>query len=220
LLSSNASGEPRQYLVGYLSAEDCESYLASRLTVQGQPLMDERIRRVITARSHGLPLYLDLAVMRFVGLHQRDGAPPVAGEFNYEFPALVARTFRDLTVGERQVLRAVSLLESFSVELASATAGLNQDGAALALVDVHLWTVMRRRRGDTSCMTWCAQWSGKRIPSVRTGGAGRTGIGLPNALWMRWARSSTARQGRIGERDRFSGCGLGGGAQRGGDAAA
>lgn len=135
LLTAHASGEPRQHRVGYLSTEDCQRYLSSRLTVQDQPLMNDQTRGVITQRSHGLPLYLDLAVMRFLDLHQRTGKPPAAEEFNYDFPALVARTFRDLTSGERQVLRAVSLLDSFSVELATAAAGVNQDGPALALVE-------------------------------------------------------------------------------------
>lgn len=135
LLTAHATGEPRQHRVGYLSAEDCERYLSNRLTVRDRPLMDEQTRSVITQRSHGLPLYLDLAVMRFLDLHQRDGKPPGAEEFHYDFPALVARTFRDLSSGERQVLRAVSLLESFSVDLATAAAGVNQDGPALGLVE-------------------------------------------------------------------------------------
>jgi hypothetical protein len=56
-------------------------------------------------------------------------------EFNHEFPALVARTFRDLPSEERDVLRAVSLLDSFSVPLATAAAGLDRDACALQLVD-------------------------------------------------------------------------------------
>ncbi|MFB6534863.1 hypothetical protein ACFCY8_21245 [Streptomyces noursei] len=134
-LVGGAVREPRQHTVGYLSAEDCETYLCQRLTVTGRPLMDDRTRHLITANSHGLPLYLDLAVMRFLDLYRRQGRPPQAEEFNLDFPALVARTFRDLSPQVRQVLRAVSLLDAFSVELAAAAAGLDHDAPALDLVE-------------------------------------------------------------------------------------
>ncbi|MEV0489600.1 hypothetical protein [Streptomyces atratus] len=100
------------------------------LPIAGQPLMDDRTRYLITANSHGLPLYLDLAVMRFLDLYRRHDRAPAPGEFNLDFPALVARTFRDLTPDVRRVLRAVSLLDSFSVELATAAAGLDHDARA------------------------------------------------------------------------------------------
>ncbi|MEU8787380.1 ATP/GTP-binding protein [Streptomyces sp. NPDC048637] len=134
-LVGGAAQEPRQHTVGYLSAEDCERYLCERLTVASRPLMDDSARHLITANSHGLPLYLDLAVMRFLDMYRKNGRAPVANEFNLDFPALVARTFRDLTPSVRQVLRAVSLLDSFSVELAAAAAGLDHDAPALELVE-------------------------------------------------------------------------------------
>jgi hypothetical protein len=135
LLGGGAAEEPRQHTVGYLSAEDCETYLCERLTVAGRPLMGERTRHMVTANSHGLPLYLDLAVMRFLDLHRRYGRAPEPHEFNLDFPALVARTFRGLTPSVRHVLRAVSLLDSFSVELAAAAAGLDHDAPVLELVE-------------------------------------------------------------------------------------
>ncbi|MFE9854677.1 ATP/GTP-binding protein [Streptomyces sp. NPDC005780] len=134
-LVGGATDEPRQHTVGYLSAADCETYLCQRLTIAGRPLMDDRTRHLITANSHGLPLYLDLAVMRFLDLYRRNDRAPAPGEFNLDFPALVARTFRDLNPDVRRVLRAVSLLDSFSTELASAAAGLDHDAPALDLVE-------------------------------------------------------------------------------------
>ncbi|WP_432093607.1 ATP/GTP-binding protein [Streptomyces sp. bgisy100] len=133
-LGAQTTAEPRQHRVGYLSAEDAERYLCRRLTLDERPFMEESTRRTIVARSHGLPLYLDLAVMRFLDLHAR-GHTPRPDDFSHDFPALVARTFRDLTAPERQVLRAVSLLDSFSVPLATAAAGLDRDAPALQLVD-------------------------------------------------------------------------------------
>ncbi|MEU3600262.1 ATP/GTP-binding protein [Streptomyces sp. NPDC006798] len=135
LLVGGATGEPRQHTVGYLSAEDCETYLCERLTVAGQPLMDGRTRHLVTANSHGLPLYLDLAVMRFLDLYRHHGRAPEPDEFNLDFPALVTRTFRDLTPDVRQVLRAVSLFDAFSLRLATAAAGLDHDAPALQLVE-------------------------------------------------------------------------------------
>ena len=73
--------------------------------------------------------------MRFLDLYRRRGRVPAASEFDLGFPALVARTFRDLPVETRRVLRSVSLLETFSVSLASAAAGLEHDAPAQDLVD-------------------------------------------------------------------------------------
>jgi hypothetical protein len=135
LLHGGAIDEPRQHMVGYLSEHDREMYLAQRLTVEDRPLIDDPTRGLISANSHGLPLYLDLAVMRFLDLYTRNGRPPTRDEFDLDFPALAARTFRDLTPAVRRVLRAVSLLESFSVELAAATAGVEHDAPVLELVE-------------------------------------------------------------------------------------
>jgi hypothetical protein len=134
-LAAGASADPRQHLVGYLTAQDCEQYLCRRIIRDGQPLMPPGTRCQIISRSHGLPLYLDLAVMRFLDLHQRTGHVPGPEEFGFDFPSLVTRTFRDLSDVERQVLRTVSLLDSFSVDLATAASGLDRDAPALQLID-------------------------------------------------------------------------------------
>lgn len=134
-LVGGATREPRQHTVGYLSAGDCETYLSQRLTRDGRPMMDDATRRLITANSHGLPLYLDLAAMRFLDLYRRSGNAPSVHDFNLDFPALVARTFRDLPPDVRRVVRSVSLLDTFSVPLASAAAGFDHDAPAQSLVD-------------------------------------------------------------------------------------
>lgn len=135
LLAPGAEAEPHQHLVGYLSANDRKDYLRARLVHAGGPLIPEDVRNEIAERSHGLPLYLDLAVMRFLDLYQRNLAVPGPDEFRWEFPALVARVVRDLSPGERTVLRTVSLLDSFTVDLATAAAGLQHDADALNLVE-------------------------------------------------------------------------------------
>jgi len=135
LLAPGADAEPHQHLVGYLSANDRQDYLRARLVRAGGPLIPQDVRIEIAERSHGLPLYLDLAVMRFLDLYQRTGSVPGPEEFRWEFPALVARIVRDLSPGERTVLRTVSLLNSFTVDLATAASGRPHDADALNLVE-------------------------------------------------------------------------------------
>ncbi|WP_217214352.1 ATP/GTP-binding protein [Streptomyces sp. AC550_RSS872] len=124
----------RQVPIGDFSPEDCDDYLARRLTRNSQPLIIEPIRQVITARSHGLPLYLDLSVMRFLEI-RRTGRPLVPADFDHDFPALISRTLSDLTPEERHVLRSVSLLDAFDLDLATRAAGMTQQAPALRLVE-------------------------------------------------------------------------------------
>ncbi|MCP9213395.1 ATP/GTP-binding protein [Streptomyces sp. NEAU-Y11] len=130
---SHSGPAGRQILIGDFSPEDCDDHLSRRLARDGQPLIDASLRHVITARSHGLPLYLDLAVMRFLEI-RRSGRVPQADDFG-DFPALISRTVSDLTTDERHVLRSVSLLDAFSVSLATRVAGLPRDAAALRLAE-------------------------------------------------------------------------------------
>lgn len=127
-------GFGRQVLIGDFSPEDCEDYLARRLTHDDQPLIPHTVRQVIAERSHGLPLYLDLAVMRFLEL-RRGGRNPQPGDFEVDFPALIARTLADLTPEERAVLRSVSLLDAFDLQLATRAANLPHQAAALRLTE-------------------------------------------------------------------------------------
>ena len=132
--SARAAGGARQHLLGDFSPEDCDSYLARRLTHDDQPLITPDIRAVITARSHGLPLHLDLAVARFLEI-RRSGRTPTPSDFDHTFPALIARTLSDLTPDERHVLRSASLLDAFDLDLATSAAGLAHQAAARRLVE-------------------------------------------------------------------------------------
>ncbi|MGK5629151.1 ATP/GTP-binding protein [Streptomyces sp. URMC 123] len=126
-------GRGRQVLVGDFSPEDCQDYLARRLSRDGQPLISGEIRQVITDRSHGLPLYLDLSVLRFLEI--RRTREPVPADFDHDFGALIARTLSDLTPDERHVLRSVSLLDAFDLTLATAAAGLLHQAPAQRLIE-------------------------------------------------------------------------------------
>ncbi|MFD0303924.1 ATP/GTP-binding protein, partial [Streptomyces sp. NPDC127123] len=124
----------RQILIGDFSPEDCGDYLARRLVRDDEPLIGAELRAVITERSHGLPLYLDLAVMRFLEL-RRAGRTPTPADFEADFPALITRTLADLTSDERHILRSVSLFDAFDLELATRAAGLTHQAAAARLVE-------------------------------------------------------------------------------------
>ncbi|WP_405546505.1 ATP/GTP-binding protein (plasmid) [Streptomyces goshikiensis] len=128
-----AAGYGRQVLVGDFSPEDCDDHLARRLTHDGQPLIGAEIRQIITDRSHGLPLYLDLSVMRFLEI--RRTRRPVPADFDHDFGALIARTLSDLTPDERHVLRSISLLDAFDLPLATAAAGLPHEAPAMRLIE-------------------------------------------------------------------------------------
>ncbi|MFF7136241.1 MULTISPECIES: ATP/GTP-binding protein [unclassified Streptomyces] len=132
--SGQTSHGARQILVGDFSAEDCDDYLARRLTRDGAPVIGPDVRAVITARSHGLPLHLDLAVQRFLAI-RRTGRDPRPADLDFDFPALIVRTLSDLTPDERHVLRSVSLLDNFDVALASRAAGMTYESAALRMVE-------------------------------------------------------------------------------------
>ncbi|GAA3163408.1 ATP/GTP-binding protein [Streptomyces ramulosus] len=131
---SAGQGGARQHLIGDFSDTDCDTYLAHRLTQDGRPLIGPDIRAVITERSHGLPLHLDLAVARFLEI-RRTGRTPAPADFDHTFPALIARTLSDLTSDERHVLRSASLLDAFDLSLATDAAGLVQQAAARRLVE-------------------------------------------------------------------------------------
>ncbi|WP_316782906.1 ATP/GTP-binding protein [Streptomyces sasae] len=124
----------RQHLIGDLSPRDCDDHLARRLTRDGQPLISPEIREVITQRSHGLPLHLDLAVSRYLEI-RRTGRTPVPSDFDHTFPALIARTLSDLTTDERHVLRSASLLDAWDLDLATQAAGLPHQSAARRLIE-------------------------------------------------------------------------------------
>jgi hypothetical protein len=131
---SSATGRGRQILIGDLAAEDCEDYLVRRLEREGQPLIGQDIREVISSRSHGLPLFLDLSVMRFLEI-RRSGRTPQPADFAHDFAALITRTLSDLTPDERHVARSASLLDAFDVTLATRAAGLTREAPAMRLIE-------------------------------------------------------------------------------------
>ncbi|WP_347239718.1 hypothetical protein [Streptomyces lydicus] len=94
---------------------------------------------MITQRSHGLPLHLDLAVARFLEI-RRTGRSLSPADFDHTFPALIARALSDLTADERHVLRSAGLLDAFDLDLATQAAGPAHQAAARRLVERPLVT--------------------------------------------------------------------------------
>lgn len=126
-----ASVEPTQHLVGQLSHDDCTHFLEQRLHYDERPLIPEVIRNQIAQESEGYPLYLDMAVSRFLQITST-GATPDVSDFVGGFPGLVSRVMRDLNADERRLARILSLLDSFDIELAIDIAELQSEALAIA----------------------------------------------------------------------------------------
>jgi hypothetical protein len=116
LNAGHAGGEPRQHLVGYLSATDADAYLVTALTQDGVPAISKPIRDRVVAAAAGLPLYLDLAVTTYLDILARGGTP-VEEDFGQPLPAVSAKILRDLQRDERDLLRAAALLEAFDLDM-------------------------------------------------------------------------------------------------------
>jgi hypothetical protein len=116
LQAGHASEEPRQHLVGYLSATDADTYLMSALTREDRPAIPAGIRERIVAASGGLPLYLDLAVTMYLDILAR-GETPMDENFGQPLPEVCGKILRDLERDERDLLRAAALLDSFNLDM-------------------------------------------------------------------------------------------------------
>lgn len=136
--------EPRQHLVGGLSAADAERFLCQRIVADSEPAIPEDIRRVIVAAADGLPLYLDVAAVRFAQLLAA-GTTPTAGDFGQPLPEVVARLMQDLAGDQRTLLRVASLLRRFDEGLLLAGAPGTTDSALSRFVQRSL---VRRHTDD------------------------------------------------------------------------
>lgn len=131
-LTTGVASEPSQHLVEHLSQDDCAKFLAMRLRDGGHPAIPEEIRTQIARESGGYPLYLDLAVTRYMQI-VGSGAAPDPTDFVGGFPGLVSRMLRDLDSEERRLARILSLLDSFDTELAVDIADLRSEAVAVRL---------------------------------------------------------------------------------------
>jgi hypothetical protein len=127
-----AASEPTQHLVGYLSEDDCAKFLRMRLQSGDRPVIPEGIRAHIARESEGYPLYLDMAIVRYMQIIG-SGAMPGPADFVGGFPGLISRVLRDLESEERRLVRILSLLDSFDIELAVDIAELRSEAVAIRL---------------------------------------------------------------------------------------
>jgi hypothetical protein len=105
-----------QYPLDGFGPAECDEYLRTRLTDEhGDPVIPAEIRPRIVSGAGGSPLYLTLSVNLFHSLAGR-GEPVTPEQFGEPFPELVVRIMRDLSSGERDLLRAAALLEAFDTD--------------------------------------------------------------------------------------------------------
>ena len=131
-LAEAADVEPRQHLIGHLSHDDCTDFLRRRLRSGSEPLIPREVRARIAQESQGYPLYLDMAVTRYLQI-VGSGATPEPADFVGGFPGLISRVLRDLDSEERRLARILSLLDSFDTELAVRIADLPTETVAIRL---------------------------------------------------------------------------------------
>ncbi|GAA3383941.1 hypothetical protein [Cryptosporangium minutisporangium] len=108
--------EPRQHLVGGLSPEDSDRFLRLRLMRDAEPVLSPEVRQQIIRAAHGLPLYLDLAAVRYAQLLV-SGRTPSPEEFGQPFPEIVLRLMADMSTPQRALLRMASLVGRFDLDL-------------------------------------------------------------------------------------------------------
>ena len=130
-LVASVDFEPRQHLLDYLSAQDCDVYLRSALIEDGEPAMPAEIRERVVTGSAGLPLYLDLAVSHFLAV-RAENRPLEPQNFGGPLPAVISRAIRDLDREERQALFGASLFRRWDAGLAAAAGGVS-DAAGIRL---------------------------------------------------------------------------------------
>jgi hypothetical protein len=79
------------------------------------------------------------------------------------------------------MLRAVSMLDSFSIELATAAAGMERDAPAIHLAD-RPWTPTPAHCGRTTCMNWYEKRYGRRLHQRGPLESHRLAAGAPSTL--------------------------------------
>jgi hypothetical protein len=184
-LALGATTEPTQHLVDRLSDSDAEDFLCKKVRSRdseggaGEPAIPLELRRVIVKRAEGWPLYLDLAVDLFKDMRD-DGQEPSPDDFEPGLDKLVGRIARDLSHQQREVLRAMSLLERFDIPLAAAAAA-QPEGVAMSLARRAL---VREDQDSfwpyylggpiTSCVRKASTWPGAWTEGDCAGAARRT----------------------------------------------
>lgn len=123
-LTPQDPAQARQHLIGFLSDHDANDYLERRVVLGDRPAIPAELRSTIVQAAQGLPMHLDLTVMRYMNLADADGNV-TADDFDTGFAVLVNRIMRDLDNEECRLLEATSLLSHFDMDLAVEAAGGN-----------------------------------------------------------------------------------------------
>jgi hypothetical protein len=144
LADSVTTVEPRQHLVGGLSPEDADQFLRLRLVRNSEPAIPAEIREIIVGAADGLPLYLDVAAVRFAQL-VASRVEPSPDDFGHPFPEVVMRLMRDLDADQRSLLRTASLVRRFDEDLLLAGVPALPDSALSRFIRRSL---VRRHPGD------------------------------------------------------------------------
>lgn len=115
--------EPRQHLIGRLSAEDSLAVFRQRRALGGWP-MDETLLPALVDKTAGLPLHMD-AVCKLADNLTSDGVAEITAiDVVRDLPDLVRRLVEDLTDEQSRAFHAACLLPYFDIPLAAAVGGV------------------------------------------------------------------------------------------------
>jgi hypothetical protein len=133
LADDSGNAEPRQHLVGGLSDKDADRFLILRLQRSGQALIPPEIRTTIVRAAAGVPLYLDLAAVRYAQVVTQ-GRIVQEDDFGQPFPEVVLRIMKDLDHEQRSLLRMASMVSRFDEDLLLAGSPSLPDSALIQFV--------------------------------------------------------------------------------------
>lgn len=120
--------EPAQHLLRGLSSKDAGLFLRQRLIRGVEPAIPPPVRDTIARAADGLPLYLELAAIRFEQAAAGGTRPGDAGQ---PFAEIVTGLIRELDVVQRDLLRTASLMTCFDEAMLRAGAPDADDAAML-----------------------------------------------------------------------------------------
>ncbi len=126
--------EPRQHLVGRLSAADCRTIIRAARRRDRLPMSDSVVEELVAA-SAGLPQYLELA--RQVALSVRDAGGDrqvTVADVTGSLGALVQRVLDDVPGDEQRAIRAACLFQVFDADLVAAAAAVDHGCVERALL--------------------------------------------------------------------------------------
>ncbi|MCM3331399.1 hypothetical protein [Kocuria palustris] len=140
-LIPGAQEDPRQHLVGNLSAADTKTVILRGRHQLNLPMSDEVVDELVKA-SAGLPQYLELARQVAISIkNSGEGRSVEIADVTSSLGELVERVLEDIPPDEQRALRGACLFRLFDINLMAAAAdvdhGCAERAASRPMIDHH-----------------------------------------------------------------------------------